>query len=149
MYENGAVPVYNADLPAGQVPLSSRDVELSTLRFLLHVKRMYERIDTDSGPGQTIREHIFDCSTDAATLVQKASTMRNTVKALKMYAEVLQHVHKIVHWLGQMESGGSLPSDKVRPVRDAGSALAVDLASFIAPQQRPNFVLNEKGLSDI
>jgi hypothetical protein len=149
MSENGVIRTYTADVPAGKPVLTSREVELSTLRFLLHVKRMYEKIATDSGPGQIIREHIFDSSTDAAELVQKASTMRNTTKALKMYSEVLQNVHKIVHWLGQMESGGSLPPEKVRPVRDAGSMLAVDLATYIAPQHKPAFTLNESGLSDI
>jgi hypothetical protein len=149
MFEDSVIRTYTADVPAGKPVLTSREVELSTLRFLLNVKRMSENIATGSGPGLLIREHIFDSSADTAELVQKASTMRNAAKALKMYAEVLQSVHKIVHWLGQMETGGSLPTEKVRPLRDAGSMLAIDLALFIAPQHKPALGLNEKGLSDI
>ena len=150
MFEDSENRLSSEVLPTGRPVPTGRELELGTLRFALSVKRLYEKIQIESGPGRQILQHIFESSDTASDLIQKATAQRNPAKAQKLYTEVLQHIHKIVHWLNQMENGGEVKLEMVRPILDAGSALALELAAVSSPQPKHSATnLGEKDLSDI
>lgn len=117
---------------AGKLAPTSRDVEITALRFAIHLKRIYERLEMESGPGLRLAEHLHDTSFAISEAIEKAAAQRNPAKAGKFYAEIQQHINKVLHWLHQMEHFGSICGKDLQQVRNYGNVLSVGLAALCA-----------------
>lgn len=109
---------------------SSREVELGSLRFAIHIQRVLEKLNIESGPGLRLIEHMEESAEAITDAIEKASSQRNPAKAGKYYAEVSQHVNKILHWLLMIENSGAIPPKDLNQIRDCGGAISVSLAAF-------------------
>lgn len=117
------------ELQASRPVPTAREVGLSALRFAIHVQRVYEKISIETGPGRNLSEHIRESANAITETIEKISAQRNPAKTGKLYAEVLQQVSKILHWLHQMESSGGIPPKDMQQIRDCGNALSLHLTS--------------------
>lgn len=119
-----------SETPPVRPVVTSREVELGSLRFAIHIQRVLEKINIESGPGLRLIEHMEE-SADAITMaIEKAAAQRNPAKAGKYYSEVSQHVTKILHWLRMIENSGAIPPKDLNQIRDCGGAISISLVAI-------------------
>lgn len=115
--------------PSSQVP-TSREMELGSLRFALHIQRLLEKINIESGPGVRLIGHMEESAEAITVAIEKASSRRNPAKTGKYYSEVSQHVNKILHWLRMIENSGAIPPKDLNQIRECGSAISASFAAI-------------------
>ena len=119
-----------SETPPVRPAVTSREVELGSLRFAIHIQRVLEKINIESGPGLRLIEHMEESADAITTAIEKAAAQRNPAKAGKYYSEVSQHVTKILHWLRMIENSGAIPPKDLNQIRDCGGAISVSLAAI-------------------
>ncbi len=117
-------------LQVGRPVPTAREVVLSALRFAIHIQRVLEKVNIESGPGLRLIVHMEESAEAITATIEKAPSQRNPAKAGKYYAEVSQHVNKILHWLHQMENSGGIPQKDMQHIRECGSALLMSLTAL-------------------
>jgi len=122
-------------------------LEVRVAQFTHVVNKMCRKLNIESGAGRLVCERVLHSSSVANELVQNAVTVRNKAKSKKLIREALQQVHKVVHWLDQLERSGNLAVQAAESCRSAAGTVAQDLAHMLNIDAG-KVPLEPEGLSD-